>query len=74
MANLQKAVGFNRDRNYVQSLRYSELALKKLKQLNDHPIEDIDEALRGKFTALNFMGQFVCERCGRQEQLGRRVS
>ena len=57
MAHLQKARGFYRDRNYVQLLRYSELALVKLKQLNDRPIEAIDNALRYKFTALHFMDQ-----------------
>ena len=57
MSNLQKAVGFERDRNWMQTLRYSELALVKLRQLNDRPIEAIDEALRCKFNALNQMGQ-----------------
>ena len=57
MAHLQKAVFFNRDRNWVQILRYSELALVKLKQLSDRPIEAIDDALQCKFNALNFMGQ-----------------
>ena len=57
MAHLLKAMGFDRDRNFVQLLRYSELALVKLKQLNDRPIEAIDEALTYKFNALNFMGQ-----------------
>ena len=57
MAHLQKAKGFNRDRNLVQLLRYSELALGKLKQLKDRPIEAIDEALTCKFNALNFMDQ-----------------
>ena len=57
MAHLQKAWGFHRDRNFVQALRYSELALEKLKQLNDRPIEAIDNALRCKFGALNSMNQ-----------------
>ena len=57
MAHLQKAWGFHRDRNFVQALRYSELALEKLKQLNDRPIEAIDSALRCKFNALNAMDQ-----------------
>ena len=57
MAHLQKAKGLERDRNWVQTLRYSELALVKLKQLNDRPIEAIADALRCKFSALNFMGQ-----------------
>ena len=57
MAHLLKAEGFHRDRNWVQTLRYSELALVKLKQLNDRPIEALDDALR-KFNALNFMGRY----------------
>ena len=57
MSHLQKAKGFNRDNNWIQSLRYSELALGKLKQLNDRPIESIDDALRYKFSALNLMDQ-----------------
>ena len=57
MAHLQKAKGFHRDDNFVQTLRYSELALVKLKQLHDRPIEAIDSALRCKFGALNHMGQ-----------------
>ena len=55
MAHLQKAKGFQRDRNFVQSLRYSELSLVKLKQLKDRPIEALDTALSNKFNALNFM-------------------
>ena len=58
MAHLQKSEGFERDRNWVQTLRYSELALVKLKQLNDRPIAAIDDALTNKFSALNFMGQY----------------
>ena len=57
MAHLQKAKGFDRDRNFVQELRYSELALVKLKQLNDRPIEAMDDALTYKFNALNVMGR-----------------
>ena len=55
MSNLQKARGFNRENNYMQSLRYSELALVKLKQLNDRPIEALDKALHVKFDALSRM-------------------
>ena len=57
MAHLQKAKSFERDRNWMQTLRYSELALVKLKQLNDRPIESIDDALTCKFGALNYMSQ-----------------
>ena len=55
MSNLLKAMGFDRDNNYVQSLRCSELALVKLKQLTDRPIKALDDALRCKFSALNIM-------------------
>ena len=55
MAHLQKADGFYRDHNWMQELRYSELALVKLKQLKDRPIKAIDAALFYKFDALNFM-------------------
>ena len=52
MSHLQKAERFYRDRNWMQTLRYSEPALVKL---NDRPIEDIDQALRIKFATLNYM-------------------
>ena len=58
MAHLVKAKGFHNDRNWVQSLRYAELALMKLKLLKDRSlasIEILDDALRCKFTSLNFM-------------------
>ena len=58
MANLAKAKGFERDRNWVQSLRYGEIAATKLKQLKDRRLETvqlIDAALTCKFNALNFM-------------------
>ena len=57
MAHLQKANAFNQDTDWEQTLRYGELALVKLKQLNDRPIEAIDQALHCKFNALNYMGQ-----------------
>ena len=58
MAHLEKARGFDRERNWAQTLRYAELALTKLKQLKDRSlaaIEILDDALRLKFNALNFM-------------------
>ena len=55
MAHLEKAKGFERERNFPQILRYSNLAATKLKQLKDLPVELIDEAMRLKFNALNFM-------------------
>ena len=57
MAHLQKAKEFTREFNYVQVLRCSDLALVKLKQLTDRPIEALDDALRLKFTAANVMGR-----------------
>ena len=57
-AYLDKARGFNRDQNWSQSLRFSDLAAMKLKQLKDRPIEDISEALGFKCTALDFLGQY----------------
>ena len=58
MANLAKAMGFDREQNWVQALRYGELAATKLKQLKDRRLETvklIDQALTCKFNALNFM-------------------
>ena len=59
-ANITKAAGFQREQNWVQSLRYGEIAATKLKQLKDRRLETvqlIDEALTYKFNALNFMGR-----------------
>ena len=55
MAHLRKAEGFHQDDDWLETLRYSELALVKLKQLNDRPIVAIDQALSCKFSALNIM-------------------
>ena len=57
MANLQKARGFNRERNWTQTLRHADLAAAKLKQLKDRPVEDIDQALSLKYIALGYMGR-----------------
>ena len=57
-ANLVKANGFHREQNWVQALRYGELAATKLKQLKDRRIETvqaINDALGCKFDALQFM-------------------
>jgi hypothetical protein len=59
-AHLQKAERFNEERNWTQSLRFSELALTMLKKLTARPfevIEILDDAMRIKYNALNFMGQ-----------------
>ena len=58
MADLDKAKGFHDQRNWVQSLRYGELAATKLKQLKDRRLETvqaIDAALGCKYDALQFM-------------------
>ena len=55
MANLEKAEGFGGTGNWLQVLRYSDLAATKLKQLKDRPVEDISQALNLKFNALNAM-------------------
>ena len=60
-ANLAKSKGFQREQNWVQSLRYGEIAATKLKQLKDRRLETvqlIDDALRCKYNALNFMGRY----------------
>ena len=59
-ANLDKARGFNDQQNWVQTLRYGELAATKLKQLKDRRLETvqaIDEALSCKFNALQQLGR-----------------
>ena len=57
-ANLVKAAGFERVRNWVQALRYAEIAATKLNQLKDRRLETvllISDALTCKYNALNFM-------------------
>ena len=59
-AHIEKALGFYQERNYVQCLRYADLALTKLKQLKDRRLETVDildEAYTYKFNALQFMGR-----------------
>ena len=48
MAYLDKARSFDREHNWSQALRYSDLAVTKLKQLKDRPVESISEALSYK--------------------------
>ena len=60
ITHLQKAEGFERERNFVKSLRSSELALTQLEQLNSRPldvVEVMDNALRMKYNAMNFLDQ-----------------
>ena len=57
-ANLAKAAGFDRVQNWLQVLRYGDIAATKLKQLKDRRLEtvqDIDCALTYKFDALQLM-------------------
>ena len=59
-ANLEKARGFVLEQNWVQSLRYGEIAATKLKQLKDRRLETvllINDALTCKYNALNFMAR-----------------
>ena len=59
-ANLDKAEGFYGERNYVQTLRFANLAATKLRQLKDRRLETvqlINDALECKYYALNFMGR-----------------
>ena len=61
MANLEKAMGFQQERNWVQTLRFAELAATKLKQLKDRRLETvqaIDQALVCIFNALQFVGRY----------------
>ena len=58
MAHLEKATGFHREQNWMQTLRYADLALTKLKQMKDRRLETvkiIDIAFACKFDALQRM-------------------
>ena len=60
MAHLAKAMAFEEQKNYGQSLRYGDLAATKLKQLKDRrleTVEAIDSALVRKFNALQRFGR-----------------
>ena len=60
MAHLEKAQGFDQEQYWLQSLRYAELALTKLKQLKDRRLETVeilDDAFTCKFNALQFLGR-----------------
>ena len=60
MTHFVKANGFYRERNWVQSLRYGELAATKLKQLKDRrldTVQAISDALTYKFDALQFLNR-----------------
>ena len=60
-ANLLKARGFQQERNWMQALRYADLAATKLKQLKDRRLETvqaINDAFECKYNALNFMARY----------------
>ena len=61
LTNLEKAFGFNRVNNFVQSLRYFDLALTKLGQMKARPSLEIvqlkNDALTIRYDALNFMSK-----------------
>ena len=60
-ANLAKALGFDRESNWMLALRFGELAATKLKQLKDRRLETVEaisNALVCKLNALNFMGRY----------------
>ena len=60
VANLAKAVGFQEQHNWGQTLHYGGLAATKLKQLKDRRLETVElinNALVCKFNALTFMGR-----------------
>ena len=60
MAHLQKAIGFDRQQNWVQTLRHAELALTKLLQHKDRRLETVeilDDAFTAKFDALQNMNR-----------------
>ena len=58
MAHLEKALGFRQENNWPQTLRHADVAATKLKQLKDHPVEDIDDVLNCKCDALGLMGRY----------------
>ena len=58
MAHLEKAKGFDRQRNWQQTLHHADIAATKLKQLKDRPIEGVDNALSIKCNSLGLMGHY----------------
>ena len=58
-AHLAKTNGFYASRNWVQTLRYSDLALAKFNAMKKRPLEAISEALAWKCAALQSMGRYV---------------
>ena len=58
MDHLAKAKQFDRENNWLQSLRHSDLAATKLKLLKDRPLDDISSALNIRCDALGMMGRY----------------
>ena len=61
LMNLDKAAGFHEQQNWLQTLRYAEIASTKLKQLKDRRLETvklIDSALSCTLDAYGLMGRF----------------
>jgi hypothetical protein len=56
MDHLNKARGFHRDQNWLQLLRHSDLALTKLKQLKDRPLDAISDAMKLQMHSSGFLG------------------
>ena len=60
-ANLAKAQSFEHERDFVQTLRFADIAATKLKQLKDRSlgtVELINDAMVCKFNALGYMGRY----------------
>ena len=58
-AHLSKANGFFDARNWVQTLRYSDLALVKLNAMKKRPLEVISLALEHKCQALKYLARYA---------------
>ena len=58
MDHLNRVRGFHDENNWSQALRHSDLALTKLMQLKDRPLEAISDALELKCIALGFLCRF----------------
>ena len=61
IANLEKAKGFEQKQNWVQALRYGEIATTKLTKLKDRRLETvklINDALTMKYNAYGMMGRY----------------
>ena len=68
MDNLAKALGFERENNWSQVLRYSDLAATKLKQLKDCPVEALSTAAKAIYARLQ--GSSSANVAAAEENLG----